>query len=152
LERIGDEVMKRSTIIIFVFLGFVISTAIWGCQGSTIIIGDEPQVREVPKKGPPPWAPAHGRRAKYQYHYYPDAYVYFDTGRRIYFYYQNNQWQFSASLPSGIRITVGEHVALEMDTDKPYQFHSDVVKSYPPGQLKKADKDKSKDKNKGKNK
>jgi hypothetical protein len=47
---------------------------------------------------------------------------------------------------------VGEHVALQMDTDKPYQFHSDVVKSYPPGHLKKAEKDKNKDKNKGKNK
>jgi len=148
--------MKRSKIIVVLLLGSLILLTIWGCQGPILHKKDEPQVREVPKSGPPPWAPAHGRRAKYQYYYYPDVSVYFDTGRKIYFYYQNNQWQVSASLPSGIHITVGEYVTLGMDTDKPYQFHSDVVKSYPPGQLKKEgknkDKEKDKDKSKGKNK
>jgi hypothetical protein len=144
--------MKQFKIIMVLILGSLFLISIWGCQGPVLHKKDEPQVREAPKGGPPPWAPAHGRRAKYHYYYYPDAYIYFDTGRRIYFYYQDNQWQVSESLPAGVRITVGDYVTLEMDTDKPYQFHSDVIKSYPPGQLKKEDKDKDKDKAKGKNK
>ena len=38
------------------------------------------------KGGPPPHAPAHGYRAKHTYRYYPDASVYFDISRKIYFY------------------------------------------------------------------
>ncbi len=38
------------------------------------------------KPGPPPHAKAYGHRARHHYHYYPDAYVYFDTGRGLYFY------------------------------------------------------------------
>jgi len=149
--------MKQIKMIIVLFLGSLILLTICGCQGPILIQKDEPQIREAPrseapKNGPPPWAPAHGRRAKYQYYYYPDAYVYFDTGRNLYFYFQNNQWQVSVSLPSGIRISVGEYVTLGMDSDKPYQYHSDVIKSYPPGQLKKEDKDKGKDKDKYKGK
>lgn len=75
-----------------------------GCAGSTIGVGAEPyprghrdRVYEGPGRagdsppwvrghrehegGPPPWAPAHGYRAKHSYHYYPSAEVYFDTGR-----------------------------------------------------------------------
>jgi len=40
------------------------------------------------------------------------------------------------SVPSGIHISAGEYVSLEMDVDRPYLYHSDVEKRYPPGQLK----------------
>lgn len=72
------------------------------------------------------------------------SYVYFDIEQ--YFYYAGDQWRVSVSLPAGIRISLGEHVILEMDADKPYIFHSEVVKRYPPGQLKKSGKGKGKDK------
>ena len=94
--------------------------------------------------GPPPWAPAHGYRAKHRYRYYPDPRVYFDTGRSLYFYYDGRSWQASVSLPSGIRISAGDYVTLDMDTDRPFQYHSDVEKRYPPGQLKKKKKRKGK--------
>ena len=100
-----------------------------------------------PQSGPPPWAPAHGYRAKHSYYYYPDSYVYFDVGRSLYFYYSGGGWQASVSLPSGIHIAAGEYVALEMDADRPYIYHSDVEKRYPPGQMKKKEKG---DKGKGK--
>jgi hypothetical protein len=32
---------------------------------------------------------------------------------------------------------VGDHVVLEMDTDKPYANYNDHKKNYPPGQAKK---------------
>ncbi len=98
------------------------------------------------KKGPPPWAPAHGYRAKFQYRYYPSASVYFDIGRKLYFYFHLGEWRVSAKLPTRIRIDVGEYVILEMDTDRPYIFHSEVVKRYPPGHKKQKHKGKGKEK------
>ena len=96
------------------------------------------------KKGPPPWAPAHGYRAKYRYRYYPSVYVYFDIGRRLYFYLHHGEWRVSAKLPVGIRVAVDEYVILEMDNDKPYKFHSEVVERYPPGHQKQKGKGKGK--------
>jgi hypothetical protein len=52
----------------------------------------------------------------------------------------------SASLPGGIQIDVSNYVTLEMDTDKPYEYHAEVEKKYPPGQQKKQNKKKDKSK------
>lgn len=120
-----------------------------GCSSLGIHIGDEPTYRHEPPPperggGPPPWAPAYGYRAKHQYRYYPSSYVYYDTGRSLYFYYEGGRWQASVSLPSSIRIDVGDYVSIEMDDDRPYHYHSDVVKRYPPGLQKKQSKGKDK--------
>ena len=80
------------------------------------------------------------------YHYYPSSDVYYDTERKLYFYLEGENWRFGVSLPGGIKLDVGDHVTLGMDTDKPYEFHTDVVKQYPPGQLKKKEKTKGKEK------
>ena len=101
---------------------------------------------------PPPWAPAHGYRAKHQYHYYPSSHAYYDTERKLYFYLEGENWRFGASLPAGIRLDVGDRVSLGMDTDKPYEFHTDIVKQYPGVKPKEKDKWKEKDKDKGKTK
>ncbi len=87
------------------------------------------------KGGPPPWAPAHGRRAKYQYRYWPAAQVYFDAGRGFYFWFSGGSWRMGASLPGGISIA-GSYVKLDMDAAKPYQWHKDVLKAYPPVTVK----------------
>ncbi len=120
-----------------------------GCYHEPVIIGKNPPNSSPPqdpyvKQGPPPWAPAHGYRAKHQYRYYPSSYVYFDVGRRLYFYYEGGHWRVSASLPGGIQIEVSDYVTLEMDTDKPYEYNTEVVKRYPPGQEKKLNKKKDK--------
>jgi hypothetical protein len=96
------------------------------------------------KGGPPPHAPAYGYRAKYQYRYYPSCSVYYDYGRKIYFYIKGDHWEFGASLPSHLRIGLGDSVNIELDTDKPYIYHAEHVKKYPPGQLKNKDKKKHK--------
>lgn len=96
------------------------------------------------KKGPPAHAPAHGYRAKHQYRYYPSRSVYYDTGRRLYFYIKGENWEVGASLPSQIRIGLGDSVNIELDTDIPYIHHSEHVKKYPPGQMKKKKKKKHK--------
>lgn len=48
--------------------------------------------------GPPPWAPAHGYRAK-QHVYFPDYYTFYDPYRNGYVYWQNNSWAFSPTVP-----------------------------------------------------
>jgi len=126
-----------------------------GCGGGRAGVGTGPQTEErgrgpEGKGGPPPWAPAHGYRAKHQYHYYPSAQVYFDTGRGLYFYYQSGRWQVSAQLPSSVRLHLGHSVTLDMDTDRPYRYHSDVITHYPPGHSDDKGKGKGKDKGKGK--
>ncbi len=142
------KLLKKS---LFIFIGLMILITTYNC--STIIVKDEPPVyKPVPKEpGPPPWAPAHGRRAKYRYYYYPDSYVYFDIERRIYFYLSGSGWQASVSLPTGLYINVNSYVVLEMDVSEPYHFHTEVVKRYPPGHLKKIE-DNRKKKGKGKGK
>ena len=88
--------------------------------------------RDYEYGGPPPWAPAHGYRAKYRYRYYPSSYVYFGEDMGLYYYYYAGRWEESPILPANIYLDV-DYVMLEMDADRPYEFHRDVVKRYPPG-------------------
>ncbi|MHA2220178.1 MAG: hypothetical protein ACXACY_30215 [Candidatus Hodarchaeales archaeon] len=81
--------------------------------------------------GPPPWAPAHGFRAKYKYRYYPSSYVYFDVNRGIYFYRVEGLWMESYKLPPTIYLNVDNYVILAMDVNKPYKFHKNVIKKHP---------------------
>jgi hypothetical protein len=122
------------------FTVIIFFTSLAGCRTMTgIVIGTSYPAYE--DEGPPPWAPAHGRRAKHQYRYYPYERVYFDPQQRVYFYLNGGRWQMSGSLPSTIRITVNDFVSLDMDSDRPYEHHNEVIKRYPPGQLKKKDYD-----------
>ncbi|MFP3928199.1 MAG: hypothetical protein ACLFUE_09235 [Desulfobacteraceae bacterium] len=119
---------------------FLLAASFYGCAGSTVAIGrDAPDRRHerVERHGPPPWAPAHGYRAKHRYRYYPSCQVYYDEGRGVYFYMRQGGWQVSVSLPSHLRLQARDYVTLEMDTDRPYRYHRDVVDRYPPGLEKK---------------
>lgn len=99
-----------------------------------------------PSLGPPPWAPAHGKRAKYTYRYYPSLHVYFNIERGIYFYRTGDAWVDAYNLPTTIIIDRDNYVIIKMDADRPYAFHGDVVKKYPPGWKKKKQKMKRKKK------
>ncbi|HEY5602298.1 MAG TPA: hypothetical protein VIM41_04245 [Gammaproteobacteria bacterium] len=98
--------------------------------------GAEPAKSSPQKNGPPDHAPAHGYRAKHSYHYYPDAQVYFDTGRSVYFYLSDGAWKLSASLPGSLKVSLGSHISIDMDSDKPYSKHSEHKAKYPPGKMK----------------
>ena len=100
-----------------------------------------PKAKKVVKQAPPAHAKAYGRRAKYTYRYYPDAQVYFDIHRKVYFYYEGRGWKSSATLPK--RIKLAGHVTLEMDTDSPYKEFKSHRTKYPPGQAKNKKKKKS---------
>lgn len=132
----------ESTMIVLLILGLFAPA---GCQGTRFVISNEPAHREsheVEKEGPPPWAPAHGYRAKHKYRYYPSHHVYHDRERGLYFYYEYGRWEVSVSLPSGMHLDFDPYVTLEMDTGRPYEYDDEVVKRYPPGQLKKEKKKK----------
>ncbi len=94
-----------------------------------------PSGKKVEKHGPPDHAKAYGRRAKHDYRYYPDAQVYFDIHRKVYFYIDGRGWKMSVNLP--YKIKLAGHVTIEMDTDKPYKDFKRHKAKYPPGQMKK---------------
>jgi hypothetical protein len=145
-----EEIMARPALrlVMIGLIGLPLFVFNLGCYSAGVVY-EEPTYRHEPppppEPGPPPWAPAHGYRAKHQYRYFPDSHLYYDTGRRVYFYYEGGRWGTSVSLPSSIHIDVNDFVSVEMDTDEPYRYDSDIVKKYPPGQKKKKSKGKSKD-------
>ncbi|MFC1896685.1 hypothetical protein ACFL0Q_08540 [Thermodesulfobacteriota bacterium] len=121
-------------------LGVLTLPFLFGCHGTSVSIGTDPYHEPQPgyeKGGPPPWAPAHGYRAKYRYNYYPSSRVYLDSGRGIFFFYRNGDWRVSVSLPAYISVDFREYVTLEMDSERPYEYQMDVERYYPPGKLKK---------------
>ena len=125
-------------------LAVLISCGTSGSVGVKTGSGNDAVIQQPPvaKKGPPPWAPAHGHRKKYQYRYYPDSSIYHDTGRSLYFYIESDNWTVAASLPSRLYEHLGGYVVVDMTTDKPYTYHSEHKKKYPPGQAKKNRSDK----------
>ncbi|MBN1627293.1 MAG: hypothetical protein JW944_12290 [Deltaproteobacteria bacterium] len=146
-------ITETGVIILFIFLFLSFS----GCRTSTgIFIGNTtPGSGQAPSyedEGPPPWAPAHGYRAKHTYRYYPYHGIYFEKKTGVYFYLSDGEWHASVSLPSYIRITLNDFVTLDMNTERPYEYHSDVIKRYPPGQQKKQDKTQGQGNKKGKGK
>lgn len=80
---------------------------------------------------PPPWAPAHGQRAKqYRYVYYPDYQVYYAPETRMWFWLGGGQWRAGVSLPTGIAVGGVPSVSLVLDTGVPYEQHDYVVQQY----------------------
>jgi hypothetical protein len=139
----GEGLRKIILVIVGFFCLFVLSQ----CRTAGLLIDSDPPPKvsqDHHKEGPPPWAPAHGYRAKHRYRYYPHHRVYYERERGVYFYYRDGHWKVSVSLPSHIRIDLNDYVTLEMDSDKPYEYDHEVVKRYPPGQLKKKKKGKGK--------
>ncbi len=111
-----------------------------GCavQEVGVKIGDT----KPPRGKPPAHAPAYGYRAKHIYRYYPEAYVYFDISRRVYFYFAGGVWRASVSLPASLKVKLGSAVTITMDTDKPYRDFAKHKAKYPPGWSKKKKKKK----------
>ena len=91
---------------------------------------------------PPVHAPGHVHPRLYRYHYYPEAYVYFEATRGVYFYLIGDHWHASAQLPIEIRHRLGVHVEIEMGSPKPYIKHHHHRKVYPRGKYKKKKKKK----------
>ena len=96
------------------------------------------------KKGPPPWAPAHGYRAKTRHVYFPVHNFYFDIQRSTYIYISGGQWRVSLNLPSmfvGVDLKKTAKVELELNTDKPQIYNADHKLKYKKIKYKENSKD-----------
>jgi hypothetical protein len=94
-------------------------------------------------QGPPPWAPAHGYRAKTRYVYFPDQNMYYDLNARNYIYLSGSRWQVRATLPKlflGINLGQSSQVELDFVGNRPYRYNATHIVKY-----KKAKKVKSKE-------
>ena len=101
--------------------------------GVCLLVASACQENVGPLQGrPTPEAPTQGSPVRHQYRYYPESAVYMDTGRRLFFYRDGERWLATTILPAAFRVDWKNYVVLEMDTDKPYLRHAEVVKKYPP--------------------
>lgn len=83
--------------------------------------------------GPPPWAPAHGYRAKTRYTYFTQQNFYYDNQRGLYIYLSGKNWQISASLPDvfkGVNLTAAVKVDLDFSGDAPQKYNADHKAKY----------------------
>ena len=84
-------------------------------------------------QGPPPWAPAHGYRAKTKYIYFPERNFYYDLNQHNYIYLSGSNWTFSATLPKlfiGINLGSTRQVELDYYGSRPYQYNSTHIVRY----------------------
>jgi len=86
--------------------------------------------------GPPPWAPAHGYRAKTRYVYFTEHNFYYDNTRGVYIYLSGKNWEVSASIPDlfkNINLSAAIKVDLDFESDDPQKYNSDHRKKYRKG-------------------
>ncbi|RZI40848.1 hypothetical protein EGT07_21350 [Herbaspirillum sp. HC18] len=83
---------------------------------------------------PPPWAPAHGHRAKevrtYRYVYYPAQQVYYAPQQNVWFWMNGGNWQFGANLPVQYRAYTTSGVNVTLGSARPYTEHVYVEEHY----------------------
>lgn len=84
---------------------------------------------------PPPWAPAHGHRAKqvreYRYVYYPTQQVYYAPATQTWFWMNGGNWQIGVNLPYQLQINAGVGgVPVVLHSDRPYVEHVYVEEHY----------------------
>ena len=95
----------------------------------------EPRAEPDPAKprdlGPPPWEPSHGSELARTYRYYPDAEVYYDPRRELWFWHDGDGQRVGTKLPDEITPDGDEAVTLEMGTETPYRHHDAVRDRYP---------------------
>jgi len=98
---------------------------------AALTLGSAGIVAPVALADPPPWAPAHGWRAKHQYVYYPSAEVYYAPTSRMWFWLGGDGWQAGVSLPLALQGYVqAGGVNISLDVDRPYLRNDYVVQRY----------------------
>jgi hypothetical protein len=78
-----------------------------------------------------PAAPVPEQRLRYKYQYYPDANVYYEPSREVFFYMNEGEWIKSPTLPRALRNRLGDFVIVELASDDPTRYHADVLRRYP---------------------
>ena len=128
--------MNKTIIRIFLLVLFMI----WVTHTDTFCQGKSGKNKNKEKKykakesvGPPPWAPAHGYRAKTRYVFFKDHDVYYDNEKGVYISISGKGWEVSAKLPSilrGVDLTVAAKVDLDYNGDDPQKYFKRHKKKY----------------------
>jgi hypothetical protein len=116
-----------SLTIFMVFTG--IQTYAYGAEQKVV-------TERVFKKDPPPWAPAHGKRAKVRYYYIPELEVYYDLVGARFAYWGGSGWMFAANLPSrysSYNLHRGNIVVMDYTGANPWHNHKTYKVKYPKG-------------------
>lgn len=122
-KTLKDKAMKKKNN----FIGFVVLIVLT-LAPSLVLSGQRNE-----NGGPPPWAPAHGYRAKTRHIYFPDYNFYFDVQRNVYIYLEGSNWQVNANIPimyAGLNLKVAAKVELDLNTDTPQKYNVDHIARY----------------------
>jgi hypothetical protein len=123
--------MKNLRLLLLVlFAVTMLSTANAVAQGKS----KKKQKNEKKGGGPPPWAPAHGYRAKTRYVYFQDYPVYYDNDRGVYISMSGKNWSISAKLPDilkGVDLFATPKIDLDFSGDKPQELFDEHKSKYP---------------------
>ena len=111
-----------------VVAGVLCVLLMFGSNNEALAQGKGKQKKDAVKRGgPPPWAPAHGYRAKTRYVFFRDYAVYYDHQEGVYISLAGRNWQVSASLPvnlKGVDLNAAVKIDLEAEGDNPqYQYN-----------------------------
>ena len=65
----------------------------------------------------------------YSYVYYPDAEVYYEPHRQVYYWPEGGQWRSGARAPRSV--VLRSHVTVNLNSPEPYRHHDEVRARYP---------------------
>ena len=124
---------KASLVLCFTFLMVVAFTTEMVAQKKS-----HKKVKTTYKKetGPPPWAPAHGYRAKTRYVYFTEHNFYYDNNNGVYIYLSGKNWEVSAEIPDlfkKVNLAVEVKIDLDFSADNPQKYNADHRKKYRKG-------------------
>jgi len=126
--------MKKISLIIAIF--FVMVTV-----ASSELFAQKKNSKKVKttykkETGPPPWAPAHGYRAKTRYVYFTEHNFYYDNDRGVYIYMSGKNWEVSANIPDlfkNVNLSAEVKIDLDFSADDPQKYNADHRKKYKKG-------------------
>lgn len=91
----------------------------------------------------------HQRSRYYRYRYFPAYEIYYDTSRRLYFYFSNGRWLSVRVLPRHYHIDARDYVIVELEGLKPHVHHRQMTKRYPPHKYRKEERREKRHQDKG---
>lgn len=128
--------MKFKFILLSIFcvvLIFIVNTESALAQGKA---KGKHKTKYKKETGPPPWAPAHGYRAKTRYVYFTEHNFYYDNNQGVYIYMSGKNWEVSATIPSlfkNIDLTGAVKIDLDLEADDPQRYNAKHLKEFKKG-------------------
>lgn len=124
--------------LIFIFSGIVIYSLLFLSESTVAQSKNHKSEKAAIKKeaGPPPWAPAHGYRAKTRYTYFSEHNFYYDNSRGVYIHLRGKNWEISANIPDAfknVNLSTAVKVDLNYDADNPQKYNKDHKSKYGKG-------------------